>query len=94
MTAEEKAEFASLFMNGGSQAVRLPKPFRFEGKIVRIRRVGARGVLLEPVEKAEWPAGYWERLASAPPLPDDFDRPPEIPSPERDRVIVDFGRAE
>jgi antitoxin VapB len=40
---------AKLFKSGRSQAVRLPKEFRFEGKEVRIRRYG-RGVLLEPVE--------------------------------------------
>ncbi len=39
---------AKLFMNGRSQAVRLPRDFRFEGDEVRIRRVGD-GVLLEPV---------------------------------------------
>jgi antitoxin VapB len=39
---------AKLFKTGRSQAVRLPKEFRFEGKEVRIRRVG-RGVLLEPM---------------------------------------------
>jgi antitoxin VapB len=40
---------AKLFKTGRSQAVRLPKEFRFEGKEVRIRRVG-RGVLLEPMK--------------------------------------------
>jgi len=40
---------AKLFKSGRSQAVRLPKEFRFEGKEVRISRHG-RGVLLEPVE--------------------------------------------
>lgn len=39
---------AKLFMNGRSQAVRLPKEFRFEGTEVRIRKSG-NGVLLEPV---------------------------------------------
>ncbi len=39
---------AKLFLNGRSQAVRLPRDFRFEGDKVRIRRVGD-GVLLEPV---------------------------------------------
>jgi antitoxin VapB len=44
-----------LFRNGGSQAVRLPREFRFEGDRVRARRYG-RGVLLEPVidDPAEW----------------------------------------
>ena len=36
-------------MHGRSQAVRLPKEFRFPGKEVRIRRDGDR-VILEPVE--------------------------------------------
>ena len=40
---------AKLFKSGRSQAVRLPKEFRFEGKEVRIRRHG-NGVLLEPME--------------------------------------------
>lgn len=40
---------AKLFKSGRSQAVRLPKEFRFEGKEVRIRRVG-QGVLLEPIK--------------------------------------------
>ena len=39
---------AKLFKNGRSQAVRLPKEFRFEGDRVRVTRMGA-GVLLEPV---------------------------------------------
>jgi len=39
---------ASLFRNGRSQAVRLPREFRFEGERVRVRRVG-RGVLVEPI---------------------------------------------
>lgn len=39
---------AKLFTTGRSQAVRLPKEFRFEGQQVRIRRVEG-GVLLEPM---------------------------------------------
>jgi antitoxin VapB len=37
--------FAKLFVHGGSQAVRLPKEFRFEGSEVYVRRVGAEVVL-------------------------------------------------
>jgi antitoxin VapB len=46
---------AKLFRNGRSQAVRLPKEFRFEGDKVRVRRV-AKGVLLEPFipDATEW----------------------------------------
>lgn len=36
---------AKLFTHGGSQAVRLPKEFRFEGREVHIRRVGNEVVL-------------------------------------------------
>ena len=39
-------ETAKLFMNGHSQAVRLPKAFRFEGDAVFIKRMGAAVVLL------------------------------------------------
>ena len=36
---------AKLFTHGGSQAVRLPKEFRFEGSAVHVRRVGTDVVL-------------------------------------------------
>lgn len=36
---------ARLFTHGGSQAVRLPKEFRFEGTEVHVRRVGNEVVL-------------------------------------------------
>jgi antitoxin VapB len=36
---------AKLFIHGGSQAVRLPKEFRFEGTEVHVRRVGNEVVL-------------------------------------------------
>ncbi len=46
---------AKLFRNGRSQAVRLPREFRFQGNEVRVRRV-AEGVLLEPLisDPSEW----------------------------------------
>ncbi|MGC2421913.1 MAG: type II toxin-antitoxin system VapB family antitoxin [Candidatus Acidiferrales bacterium] len=46
---------AKVFRNGRSQAVRLPKEFRFEENEVRIRKV-SDGVLLEPVKRdvAAW----------------------------------------
>ncbi len=37
---------AKLFKNGKSQAVRLPKEFRFEGTQVHIRKIGEAVVLL------------------------------------------------
>jgi len=49
------AGIAKLFRNGRSQAVRLPREFRFEGSQVRVRQV-AEGVLLEPLisDPAKW----------------------------------------
>ncbi len=43
-----KQKLAKVFRNGRSQAVRLPKEFRFESDRVRVRRHG-NGILLEPV---------------------------------------------
>jgi antitoxin VapB len=50
-----KTDIAKLFQNGRSQAVRLPREFRFEGDRVRIRRI-SQGVLLQPLfpDVAEW----------------------------------------
>jgi antitoxin VapB len=44
---------AKLFQTGRSQAVRLPKAFRFEGEEVYIKRVG-NGVLLIPKDRKPW----------------------------------------
>lgn len=46
-------ELAKIFWSGRSQAVRLPKGFRFQGDKVRIRRRG-NSVILEPIA-ADWP---------------------------------------
>ena len=50
-----KSGTAKLFRNGRSQAVRLPREFRFAGDQVHIRRV-ADGILLQPIvqSSAEW----------------------------------------
>lgn len=48
-------ETAKLFQNGQSQAVRLPKKYRFDGDKVIIKRVGNAVVLL-PYEES------WETL--------------------------------
>ncbi len=63
---------AKLFQNGRSQAVRLPKAFRFKGNEVRIRKDGDR-VILEPLEKNAWPEDFWDVFVPDP----DF----KIPEP-------------
>lgn len=66
---------AKLFLNGRSQAVRLPLEFRFPGSEVRITRHG-RGVLLEPLE---WNVDDWfaslDRFATEPFMPDGRHQP-------------------
>ena len=54
---------------GRSQAVSLPKEFRFETDTVLVRREG-QAVILEPA--FEWPERWVESFAGA---PDDFVRP-------------------
>lgn len=44
-TPQNQPARAKLFLHGRSQAVRLPKEFRFEGTEVYVRRVGADVVL-------------------------------------------------
>ena len=47
-------ETAKVFWSGRSQAVRLPRAFRVDGREVRIRRRG-RAIVLEPVpESWKW----------------------------------------
>ncbi len=48
------AQTAKIFKNGRSQAVRLPKEFRFEGEEVEIRRDAVTGaVVLEPKTQSQ-----------------------------------------
>ena len=72
---------AKLFKNGRSQAVRLPREFRFEGDRVRVRRAG-RGVLVEPMftDVSAWFAEL-DRLAAEPFMPEGRQQPP---TPRRD----------
>jgi len=76
------AETAKIFTHGGSQAVRLPKAFRFEGKEVRIRKDGD-AVVLEPVDDKpqrphtpeQW-AAFWARIDAIGDPPEPFPDPP------------------
>lgn len=75
----DKPKRAKLFWNGRSQAVRLPKEFRFEGDEVEIRREG-RAVILEPIAKDEWPEGFIEGFLADAHLFADFEVPPPLPA--------------
>ena len=50
---------AKIFQNGRSQAVRLPKAFRFKGNEVKISKKGDM-VILEPIGRSRWPEGFWD----------------------------------
>lgn len=79
---------AKLFTHGGSQAVRLPKAFRFEGTEVIIRKDGER-VILEPVRSRKFPvtdeewAAFWARL-DALADGDVLEEPPDPPCDDED----------
>lgn len=65
---------AKLFKNGESQAVRLPREFRFNGDEVFIKRIGSAVILL-PKAKS------WDTLIdSLAKFPDDFMTDREQPS--------------
>ena len=63
------AQTARIFWNGRSQAIRLPREFRFEGTEVRIHREGDR-VVLEPLGDHDWGEAFWEVFGA---FEDDFD---------------------
>ncbi len=80
MAAKGTSARARVFWSGRSQAVRLPKDFRFKTDTVRVRRDGT-AVILEPVD--DWPEGYVESFAG---MPDDFTRPPQGALDRRPRL--------
>ena len=67
---------AKLFTHGGSQAVRLPKAFRFEGTEVSVRKEGD-AVILEPVRSAETWEEFWAELDAS-----NADEPYPYPEPQ------------
>ena len=75
---------ARVFMSGSSQAVRLPKAFRFEVDEVSIRKEGDE-LILSPLKPRPWPKGYWRSFG---PLGNDFEAPEPLPaSKQRDRAL-------
>lgn len=72
---------AKIFQNGRSQAVRLPKAFRFKGNQVKISKIGDK-VILEPFKETSWPEGFWDDFSDDP----DFENPAPLPS---EPVVLD-----
>lgn len=72
----ESMKTAKLFRNGQSQAVRLPKEFRFEGEFVYVKKSG-KAVILLPAQ------GIWDSLVdSLDKFSDDFMTAREEPDPQ------------
>ncbi len=80
MSPAPKPATAKLFMHGRSQAVRLPKEFRFAGTEVKVSRDGDR-VVLEPVTQVfdvkSWLAGL-DDMGARDFLPDGVPEPPPL----------------
>ena len=73
------ADIAKIFKSGGSQAVRLPKAFRFNEDEVLIYREGNRVVL--EARRSAW-SEQFIRLAGAADFPYPEEVPPVEPGPE------------
>jgi antitoxin VapB len=72
---------AKLFKSGGSQAVRLPREFRFDDQEeVLIFRQGDR-VILEPARRT-WSREFLALAGSAPDFPYPEEPPPAEPGPD------------
>lgn len=72
---------AKLFKTGGSQAVRLPRGYRFEEQDeVLISREGER-VVLTPLRRT-WSREFLDLAGSAPDFPYPEEPPPAEPGPD------------
>jgi antitoxin VapB len=79
---------AKLFTNGGSQAVRLPAEFRFDGDVVFIHRDPSSGdVVLSDRARADW-RRFMALRSKLPRPPDDFLADREQPSEKRNLLAA------
>jgi len=87
MTLESVMDTAKLFWAGRSQAVRLPKEYRLNGKEVRIRRHGS-AIIIEPLAD-EW--SWLDTIVGQ--LDDDFvEAANEQPAPQEHTPLDKFFR--
>ena len=68
---------AKIFTSGNSQAVRLPKSFRFDTDAVEIRKEGEE-VILTPLKVSKWPKGFFKSIT----ISKDYTRIPQGKIPE------------
>ena len=72
---------AKVFMNGGSQAIRLPKEYRFDTEEVFVESLPGNRVLLAPKSKH---LRTWDEFFAAFDAIPDFERPIQGTPQERD----------
>ena len=77
-------DIAKVFWSGRSQAVRLPKEFRFDTDEVRIRRHGS-SVILEPMPH-DWK--WLDQLVG--PVNESFEAATNEHGPQQERPELDF----
>jgi antitoxin VapB len=75
---------AKIFRSGNSQAVRLPKEFRFPPDTVQvaIHREGERIVL--ELQGSGWPDEFWTAFEG---MPEGFERPPQVAQRREDSEL-------
>jgi antitoxin VapB len=77
------SQTAKIFMNGRSQAVRLPAAFRFDAKEVFIRRDPKTGDVILSQKPTTWD-GFFEALKGVE-IPDDF-----LSEQDRDQGVEEY----
>ena len=81
---------AKIFQHGGSQAVRLPKAFRFDATVVMIEKHG-EGVVLKPIAQPKMKSFKQIARHLAEQFPDAGEFPEPPPRPKKlERPMVEF----
>ena len=87
LASDGKTQKVSVFRNGRSRAIRIPKEFDFGGDEMLMRQEKDGTLKLEPVKKQMSPKELVDWLRAQPPIEEDF---PEIDDFPPDPVDVDF----
>lgn len=84
---------ARLFNNGGSQAVRLPAEFRFDGEEVLVRKDERTGdvILSKKIGWSTW-REYFDLRDSAEPVPETFMDVRPLNTPVRSKTLFEDKR--
>ena len=80
-------ETAKLFINGRSQAVRLPKAFRFKGNEVYVKKT-SEGVLLIPKDGSIWTVWEENLMKHGKPFMTDRNQPEQQGREDLDNLFA------